>query len=688
VSFLSLVANVFFVTFVTAFALDPHIAASATPTPTLTVPYLPQTEALCGGAAAAMVFRFWGDRHADVQQFASLVDAHAGGIADTALIDAIRARGWSAQRLEGSLATIREQIEAGHPLILLIEDRPSRYHYVVAVGSDDQHVFIHDPTWGPARRLSVAELMRRWKPTGFWTLLVTAGNAERPATHIAETSTREPDHDLTVCDRLLNDALDTIAAEGPGVADDVLENVSRKCPNENAPLRELAGIRFSQQRWVEAATLAGRALDRNARDAYAWDVLGSSRFILDDAGGALLAWNHIGKPTIDSVQITGLTRTRYAFVTRIAALAPNTLLTARQLSLADRRIHELPDRLAAAVGYRPGDDGFATVNVDFVERSRGPHSPVEWTAFGVQAAVEREISVAVPGNTGQGELWEASWRWWNGRPRIAARFSAPRAGRLGGIWRVDGSWEAQTYAVQQNADHSGHVREEQTHGAISLSNWLTPNLRFEASLGMDGWNRGAETLRTAFASGTIEQRLVADRVTVAGAATSWAPLRDGGSFHAASIRATARTSVVPTTVVALADIRAEFASATAPLAVWPGAGDGRARPGLLRAHPLLDDGVIEGPAFGRRLQSATLELQRWLPRPQLTRIAIAVFADTAHATDRLEGATGRSFQVDVGSGLRFRFPGSDRTLRIDYAHGLRDRRASAITVGIVTNSLK
>ena len=29
------------------------------------VPYLPQTDALCGGAAAAMVFRYWGDAHAD-----------------------------------------------------------------------------------------------------------------------------------------------------------------------------------------------------------------------------------------------------------------------------------------------------------------------------------------------------------------------------------------------------------------------------------------------------------------------------------------------------------------------------------------------------------------------------------------------------------------------------------------------
>ena len=46
---------------------------------TVEVPYLSQTDLLCGGAAAAMVFRYWGDFHADVQQFASLVDVRAGG---------------------------------------------------------------------------------------------------------------------------------------------------------------------------------------------------------------------------------------------------------------------------------------------------------------------------------------------------------------------------------------------------------------------------------------------------------------------------------------------------------------------------------------------------------------------------------------------------------------------------------
>jgi hypothetical protein len=37
-------------------------------------------------------------------------------------------------------------------------------------------------------------------------------------------------------------------------------------------------------------------------------------------------------------------------------------------------------------------------------------------------------------------------------------------------------------------------------------------------------------------------------------------------------------------------------------------------------------------------------------------------------------------QVDVGTGLRVKVPGWERTLRVDVAHGVRDGR-NAVTVG-------
>src|SRR6267143_506898 len=87
------------------------------------VPYLPQTDALCGGAAAAMVFRYWGDAHADVQEFAPLVDRGAGGIADNVLVDAIEQRGWRTLRLNGSVDELRARLGDGQPVIVLVADR-------------------------------------------------------------------------------------------------------------------------------------------------------------------------------------------------------------------------------------------------------------------------------------------------------------------------------------------------------------------------------------------------------------------------------------------------------------------------------------------------------------------------------------------------------------------------------------
>ena len=46
----------------------------------LDVPYLPQSEALCGGAAVAMVMRYWGAANVYAETFADLVDRAAEGI--------------------------------------------------------------------------------------------------------------------------------------------------------------------------------------------------------------------------------------------------------------------------------------------------------------------------------------------------------------------------------------------------------------------------------------------------------------------------------------------------------------------------------------------------------------------------------------------------------------------------------
>jgi predicted double-glycine peptidase len=166
----------------------------------LAVPYLPQTDALCGGAAAAMVFRYWGDAHADVSQFAPLVDTRAGGIADDVLVEAIEARGWRALRFAGSADRLAAQLQQQRPIIILVADRGPLNHYLVVTGMDADAVIVHDPAWGPSRRIAFADLARIWQPTGFWSLVILPGETTATAEHAenaeqtAGTSTSTAQH--------------------------------------------------------------------------------------------------------------------------------------------------------------------------------------------------------------------------------------------------------------------------------------------------------------------------------------------------------------------------------------------------------------------------------------------------------------------------------------------------------------
>ena len=149
----------------------------------LTVPYLPQTDTLCGGAAAAMVLRFWGDVHAGVDEFAPLVDRRAGGIAENVLTKAVADRGWNATTFTGSLERLQHEIQDGHPIIVLVADRHTLYHYLVVTGADPERVVVHDPTWGPSRSIPSAELLRIWEPTNY-------GSAADPSDDKARCHTR------------------------------------------------------------------------------------------------------------------------------------------------------------------------------------------------------------------------------------------------------------------------------------------------------------------------------------------------------------------------------------------------------------------------------------------------------------------------------------------------------------------
>ena len=272
-------------------------------------------------------------------------------------------------------------------------------------------------------------------------------------------------------------------------------------------------------------------------------------------------------------------------------------------------------------------------------------------------------------------MWSAGWRWWSHRPGVSVGFAAPRARNLPGVWRFEGSWQSDAYGGAQES----RIVESRTHGGLTVGDWLTGKIRYAVSAGLDGWSGGR---KAASIGGSLERAAFDDRLSLSIDATEWAPITGGPAFRSVGARAIARSSAETRRWVTRGTIGFERVSDAAPLALWPGAGEGQVRAPLLRAHPLLSEGVVDltgASTFGRTLTFGSAELQRWLERPSVVRLGIAGFADVARAS-RQAAAGATPMQADLGAGLRLKIPGTPGVLRADVAHGLRDG-ANALTFG-------
>jgi hypothetical protein len=657
--------------FAAAVLLTAAVSVRAQEVHLLDVPFLPQSESLCGGAAAAMVMRYWGTTNVYAETFADLVDPAAAGIHADDLLRALRARGWGAVSFRGDPALVQQALRARRPAIVLIEDRPGRFHYVVIVGWSSGRVIAHDPARAPFRVLDERAFMTAWQQSGYWTLVPDppaerAGTAPAPPPVPAKDPGTPPSAASTACDGMVDEGVRLANSGDVTTARLTLEGAAASCPRSAAPWRELAGLHALAGSWGEAASDARRALDRDGRDAHAARILATALYLQDDADGALDAWNRIGEPVIDLVNIIGLERTRYAVAARAMGVAPQQLLTRAALLAARRRLAELPSAQTARVTFRPAENGRAQIEAVVLERPLLPTSPLAASVVALRAATDREVAAAISSPSGGGETWTAAWRWWEHRPRIAVAFETPAP--FGGIWGIAVFRERQTYA-----DGSSTIEESRSRAEFHLSDWTRTGLRWETAIGFDQW-RGIGG-RALSIRGGAQQRFAADRGSLDASADSWI---GGLRTWRVSVRSEWRSSVHNEGGVWIVRAGEEAAPRTAPLGLWPGAGTGQGRPVLLRAHPLLHDGIIRG-VFGPQLTHGGAEWRRWLhPVRRPLRLAPAFFVDLARGTRGLANS-GERWQADVGGGLRIAVPGSG-ALRIDVARGLRDGR-SAVSVG-------
>lgn len=637
----------------------------------LDVPYVPQTEALCGGAAAAMVMRYWGATDVDASDFAPLLDRAAHGIRTDALVAALRQRSWAAVAGPGSPDDVHRQLARGRPVIALVASGPDRFHYVVVVSWIGGKVVLHDPARAPFRVLRDVRFDAAWAKSNFWMLVLLPPHtlpSAAPAEAPAPSGTGD---EGGACADQLRTAIQSAQAGDHASARSTLDAASGRCPASAAVWRELAGEDAVDSNWPSAADHARRALGLDPYDGQAWRILATAEYLERRDRPALDAWNHVGEPRLDLITITGLRRTRYGIAADAVDMQRGMPVTSGDLDRAERRLRDVPSIARATVSYKPVEHGRAQVEATVVERDPAPTSLPAWIGMGLEAAIDREVTAGFASPTGGGEVVSGVWRWWHNRPMVSGSFAAPAPRVVGGTWRVDASDETQTFG-------STSLKETRTHAGVLGDRWMASNVKIGAGLSIEDWRNGPRMMAISTRAEAHESE---DRLIVA-AGASWF-VGNAAAFQTADLSLRWRSSTAQQGRVWLADSGAQIATHAAPASVWPGAGTGRARPALLRAHPLLSDGVITGSTFGRRLAFANGEAQQWLhPRRWPIGVAPAVFVDVARASRGFRWNDSRT-QVDGGAGVRIALPGAGE-LRVDVAHGLRDGR-SALSAGWTRN---
>ncbi len=647
----------------------------------LDVPFLPQSEDLCGGAAVSMVLRYWGAREVYPDDFAALVDRARAGIPADVLTSEVRRRGWQALPFQAEASDggewIRGHVDAGRPVVALIAVGPARYHYVVVVAATADAVVVHDPARSPFRVLPRHEFEAAWAATERWALLIlpatTTGGAEplmsvAPAASgegLRATGTDTGTPPANACSPLVQEMVGRAQAGDLSGAASGLETATTLCPTAAETWRELAGVRFRQSRWTDAVSLAARAAALEPTDEAGWDLLATSQFLDGRPRDALASWARIGRPQVDVVRVTGARRTRHPVVSGAVDLAPRSPLTPEAFDRATRRLEALPATVMTALRYQPTAGGHADVEAVVVERPLVPRGVLPAVAALARLAIHREARLEVASPTGSGELWSAAWRWWDHRPRVNVALALPAAAGLPGITTIEGLWERASYAVASGIDAPRVVRQERRRAAIHVTDWATSRLRWRAGAALDRWaDEAFGSVETA-----LDLRLQQDRVAIGGEIAGWAS-PDSRRFGRSAISIAARTGTAADRASVRLAAGLSQVTSGAPFDLWAGAGLGRARTPLLRAHPLLEGGVVAGPVFGRRLAHATIEYQHPVAAKAGGAIGVALFTDAARAWQR--STVGAAWHADAGLGLRLALPGKAGTLRVDVARGLRD----------------
>lgn len=139
------------------------------------VPFFPQEAYQCGPASLAGLLNYWGIKVSPDDIANEIYSSSAKGTLTFDMKFYAEKFGLRASTYKGSLADIKEKIDAGYPLIVLVDFGFwifKKGHFMVVTGYDTNGVIVNS---GKERKKFILnnDFLRLWERTEFWTLLIT-----------------------------------------------------------------------------------------------------------------------------------------------------------------------------------------------------------------------------------------------------------------------------------------------------------------------------------------------------------------------------------------------------------------------------------------------------------------------------------------------------------------------------------
>lgn len=138
------------------------------------IPFYPQEEYQCGPSSLSGVLNYWGVAAAPEEIAKDIYSRSARGTLNIDMIFYVRKKGLAVSQYSGSLEDLKEKIDSGYPLIVLVDYGAFFYqvnHFMVVIGYSENGVIVNSRE-EEKKFIPMDDFLGLWEKTKFWTLLI------------------------------------------------------------------------------------------------------------------------------------------------------------------------------------------------------------------------------------------------------------------------------------------------------------------------------------------------------------------------------------------------------------------------------------------------------------------------------------------------------------------------------------